>query len=132
MEEKYDTYAYFWVADFNCEPSKITAVIGLEPTRVVLKGESLTNGKTRQRSFWEFHSSLPRSESVQDAHLSNLMKALIPNAREIRELGLIYPTGINCVGYYSNVNPGFHMKKDLIQQCAQLELSIDFDLYNIN
>ena len=130
MEEIYETYAYFWVADFNCEPTEITDTIGLEPTRVVLKGEPLKNGKTRRRSFWEFHSSLPRSEAFQDAHLTNLMAELLPRVGSITEVGSRYAIGIDCVGYYTNVNPSFHMSAELIQQCAKLGVSIDFDLYN--
>lgn len=130
MEEIYNTYAYFWVADFDCAPADITQAIGLKPTNVVLKGEPLKNGKLRQRSFWELHSSLPRSEVFQDAHLTNLMSKLLPKVEAITKVGSRYVVGINCVGYYTNVNPGFHMSAELIKQCAQLGVSIDFDLYN--
>ena len=41
-----------------------------------------------------------------------------------------YDIGINCVSFYTNVNPGFYMSADLIRAYADLGLSIDFDLYN--
>jgi hypothetical protein len=128
--ELYDTYAYFWVADFDCEQTEITEKIGLEPTRVVLEGELLKTGRPRRRSLWEFHSSLPRTETFQDKHLEDLMGQLLPKELSIKEISMRFNTGISCVGYYQNVNFGFHMSAELLQQCAQLGLSVDFDLYN--
>lgn len=130
MEETFDTYAYFWVTNFDCNPLEITKAIGFEPTQVLLKGESLKNGRSRQHSFWEFHSSLPRTEPFQDAHLSNLLENLLSKRQQIKEIASKHTVGINCVGYYTNVNPGFHMSAELINQCAMLGVSIDFDLYN--
>ena len=130
MRDDYETYAYFWVADFDCKPEDITDSLRLEPTKVTLKGEPLTNGRSRRRSHWEYHSTLPRSEMFQDAHLSNLMVELLPRVNNIKKISTRYEIGISCVGYYTNVNPGFHMNIDLINQCAQLGVSIDFDLYN--
>ena len=42
-----------------------------------------------------------------------------------------YEIGINCVGYYYDTNPGFHMSADLINSCSTLGISIDFDLYTV-
>jgi len=132
MRENYDTYAYFWVSEFDCKPEEISKLLGLEPTIVKLKGEPFTHGRLRRRSSWEYHSTLPRSEIFQDKHLSNLMVELLPRVTKIKDIGNRHSIGISCVGYYTNVNPGFHMSKELINQCAQLGVSIDFDLYNSN
>jgi len=45
MVEIYDTYAYFWIQGFECDPAEISEGIGLEPNRVVLKGEQLKGGR---------------------------------------------------------------------------------------
>ena len=132
MEEKYDTYAYFYVADFECEPDEITHQMGITPTEVTLKGQLLKNGNTRKRSFWKFHSSLPRSEPYQDEHLSNLLPKLLPKKSVIDKLGEQYKVGINCVGFYTNTNSGFHLSAELISACAKLGVSVDFDLYNFS
>ena len=132
MEEKIETYAYFFVADFECNPSEITKALELEPTEVTLKGQPLTNGRPRKRSSWKVHSSLSREEPFQDAHLSNLVEKLLPKKQQIKEIASKFSVGINCVGYYKNVHPGFHLNKALIAQCAELNLDIDFDLYNFS
>jgi len=64
-----------------------------------------------------------------ESHLSNLMDVLDPKKEIIEEIQKKFETGINCVGFYTNSNPGFHMDKELIQRLAGLNLSIDFDLY---
>ena len=37
--------------------------------------------------------------------------------------------GINCVGYYTRENPGFHLSRKLQRKLALLDLEIDFDEY---
>jgi hypothetical protein len=130
--EEYNTYAYFWVGEFDCAPTEITDLLKIEPSRVTLKGEPLNPAThtVRKKSFWEFRSSLPTTEMYQDAHLENLLSVLTPLKNEIAQLQLKYETGISCVGYYTIVNPGFHLSAELIKSCAALNLCIDFDLYN--
>lgn len=129
IEEKYETYAYFWVSDFECESSEISKALKLLPSEVHLKGEPLSNNRVRKRSFWELHSTLPRTEIYQDEHISNLIDVLMPRKKEIVNLHLKYSLGINCVGYYTKVNPGFNFSAELIKSCAQLGIGVDFDLY---
>lgn len=130
--EEYDTYAYFWVEGFECSIDKISSILNLQPSDYHLKGDVISekNKRYRKRSSWEFQSTLPRSEPFQDSHLENLLSVLKDRKEAIAQLNNDYEVGINCVGYYTNVNPGFHMSADLIKSYAELGLSIDFDLYN--
>lgn len=130
--EKYDTYAYFWVENFDCSIQEINSILELEPTSFHLKGDLISEktNRTRKRNSWSFQSSLPRSEPFQDAHLENLLVTLKQRKSTIELLNSKYDVGISCVGYYTNVNPGFHLSADLIKAYAELGLSIDFDLYN--
>lgn len=131
MEEKYDTYAYFWIDGFECDPQEISDLLGLEASEVYLKGDLISDKSDRRRthSSWKYLSSLPREEPFQDSHLENLVKVLISKKEAINKLHQKYEAGINCVGYYTNVNPGFHLSAELIKACSELSLSIDFDLY---
>ena len=130
--EEYDTYAYFWVEDFECPIQEINSILDLEPTNFHLKGDLISekSNRTRSRSVWEYKSTLPRSEPFQDAHLENLLVVLKDKKSAIALLDRKYDIGINCVGFYTNVNPGFHLSAALIRAYADLGLSIDFDLYN--
>jgi len=131
MEEKLETYAYFYVSDFDCEPNEISKILELEPTEVFVKGELLNEKRDRRRlrSEWIYKSTLPLSEAFQDAHLENLINKLYKKKSKILELKSRYTIGINCVGTYINVNAGFNLSAELLLSCANLGVSIDFDLY---
>ena len=133
MEQEYDTYAYFWVSDFDCDPKVISDILGLKPSRSFKKGDLISDKSNHRRKFssWEYLSSLPRSEPCQDAHISNLIEVMLKKKDAIKILKEKYEIGINCVGYYHDANPGFHMSAELINSCSTLGISIDFDLYTV-
>jgi Domain of unknown function (DUF4279) len=64
-----------------------------------------------------------------DSHIDAILELIEPKLELVKELTTKYTVGINCVGYYTNANPGFHLSKPLIQRVAGLGLWIDFDLY---
>jgi hypothetical protein len=132
MNREYNTYAYYWVQGFECDHSEITGILNLEPTTIEVKGEPNKHIPNRniKENLWQFHSSLPRTEIFQDAHLVKLLESLLSRKAEILALSKKYECGINCVGYYTNVHPGFHLSSKLLRDSAELELDIDFDLYN--
>jgi hypothetical protein len=130
MTEKYETYAYFWVqGDFLI--SEITTILGVSPSVSNEKGDTMKYriGKKWDCGNWQLHSPLSRNEIYQDSHISALLKILKPKTELIFKIQSLYETGINCVGYYTNTHPGFHIDKETIQNLATLNLSIDFDLY---
>ena len=133
MDQEYNTYAYFWIEGFDCEPWVISDLLGLQPTRTFKKGDLISDkgDKRRKTSVWEYCSTLPRTEPCQDAHISNLLEVLLQRKETIIELKSKYDMGINCVGYYHNANPGFNMSAELINSCSEIGISIDFDLYTV-
>lgn len=128
MNEESETYAYFWVRGFE-QPSEISERLGLLPSNAWQKGEPGKYGQKMNNSGWEFRSPLPKDEVFLDAHISALINVLESKKGEIGALQRQYEVGINCVGYYKIANPGFHLDSTLIKKCADLNLSIDFDLY---
>ena len=132
MSQEYDTYAYYWVRGFECNHSNISEALNLQPTTIKVKGEESKHikGRNIKENVWQFHSSLPRTETFQDAHLVKLLESLLPRKSEILALNKKFESGINCVGYYTNSHPGFHLSSKLLSNLAKLELDIDFDLYN--
>jgi len=132
LEQEYETYAYYWIGQFNCKHEEISQFLGLEPTEIKIKGEPskyIPNRIVKENS-WILHSPLPKNEVFQDAHLAELVKVLVPKKEKVLALNEKYETGINCVGYYTNAHPGFGMSKKLISCLASLNVDIDFDLHN--
>jgi hypothetical protein len=137
MGERRETYAYLWIEGFQCDASEISAAMQLEPDETRREGDLIERrfDRTGQKHYWpksswSFRSSLPTDEISQASHIENLLDAIEPRSAEIMMLRESCEMGINCVGYYWGANPGFHLSEQLIQRCAALRLSIDFDLYN--
>lgn len=125
----FDTYAYFFVSNFAGSAQEISDLLQLEPSCTWLKGELNSRGRPQAFSRWEFHSPLPRTEVHQDRHLQALLDVLEPRRDRILEAVASFDCGLQCVGYYTDENPGFHMDAKLVSSLAALGLSVDFDLY---
>ena len=127
---RYDTYAYFYVFDFEGEASEISRKLELEPTETWLKGDAWLPNKPRPHSNWEIHSPVDRSEIFLDTHIKAVLDIIEPKRLkifELREQG--GDIGINCVGYYYSEHPGFHLSAELLSRLAAFSLDVDFDLY---
>ncbi|MFC7339676.1 DUF4279 domain-containing protein [Haloferula chungangensis] len=137
MGERRETYAYLWIEGFTCDPSEISLQMRLEPYETRNAGDLIQRrfDRTGQKHYWpkscwKFRSRLPITETFQSSHIANILEAVEPHSEVLRTLQKSCEVGINCVGYYWNSNPGFHLSADLIGRCARLGISIDFDLYN--
>lgn len=125
----FDTYAYFFVHGFDCPVQQISELLQLKPSSTWLKSEAGIAGRRRQFSNWELHSPLPRTEVFQDSHLKSLLEILESRREKVLQAISRYECGLQCVGYYTNENPGFHMEAGLVSRIAAFGLSVDFDLY---
>ena len=125
----FDTYAYFFVREFDGDPEQISDLLGLVPTRTWQRGELGVGGRQREFNNWELHSPLPRTEIFQDSHLAALLDILESERERVLSVISKFECGLQGVGYYTNENPGVHMSADLISRTAAFGLSIDFDLY---
>jgi hypothetical protein len=125
----FDTYAYFYVTDFECDATEISKQLQLVPTETRHKGDTINAHRKRLRNDWHLHSPLPRTENAQDRHLAALLELLESKREQVLKVSATYDCGISCVGYYTDENPGFHLDPDLISRLASFGLSVDFDLY---
>jgi hypothetical protein len=129
-------YAYLWIADFDCDFSEITRLMGLEPTEawnkgdvVVWKREGVVKERAWKFSSWALYSPLPRNNLLLDHHITALLGIIEPRKEVLtymRSQG--WTIGVNCVGEFT-ANPGAHLSAELISRCASLSLSVDFDFY---
>ena len=129
IEERYETYAYLWVREFDPPHSQISDLLGLEPTEAFVEGDPWIKDRKRPFSSWHLKSPLPRTEIFLDAHIEALFDILEPKRDRLAEVAAKYEVGMNCVGYYYSAHPGFHLSAEVVRRCADLNLSMDFDLY---
>lgn len=114
MTEKRETYAYLWIEADVLPHEEISKTLGLEPTRSWNKGDQGVH-RAQRRARWEFRSPVSTNEIFLEAHLAAVVEALQNKSEEIASLKKKYELGINCVGYYTNANPGFHLDPYLLQ-----------------
>ena len=129
MAETRDTYAYFFVRDFDCDTTDITRLLGFNPTESHNKNAPLPSGRPLKSASWKRVSDLPRDTVFVSEHVEALLPLLENHRDSIANAAAKYCAGLQCVGYYTAAHPGFHMDSDLIRRVAALNLSIDFDLY---
>jgi hypothetical protein len=129
VAETRDTYAYFWVTGFDCSIAEITQQMGIEPTRAWNKGDPGTYKRQMAFSGWDLYSPSPRGDKFIHEQLEALLPVLEERAAAVHSIAAKYDAGINCVGYFENYSPGFHLSKETVSRVAALGLSVDFDLY---
>jgi hypothetical protein len=127
---KYETYAYLKIRDFDCDYSEITKIMGIEATEAYNKGSYHPKAPQAKRktSLWALYSLKPRTEIFLDVHIESVLEQIEPRKEAIQVLAASYYVGIQCVGYYTNANPGFHLSNLITKRIAVLGLWVDFDL----
>ncbi|MCU1256501.1 MAG: hypothetical protein JWM83_2800 [Candidatus Angelobacter sp.] len=128
MGEVNECYAYFHVAgQFN--PSDLTRRLGVEPTRISVKGEVIPRTKMlRKFSRWELHSRLARTESFE-LHIADVLDQLDAKKAAFRELSIELGGQMELVGYFRVDYPGLVFERMIVERMAHYALSIDFDFY---
>lgn len=129
MGSSESAYAYFRVADEDLPLEEISSALCMEPTESWRKGDPGQYSPTRPDSGWCLYSQLPRTNLRIDEHVETLLSVLEKHATTIRAFSERFKTYLVCVGYYSDSSPGFFLSKDVIEQLANLGLSLDCDLY---
>lgn len=127
MEE---TGTYFGVFEFGNDPSIVTKIMGIAPSRSWVKGASIP-GKSkgvRTHSRWELKS--PDTTSDFNEQIKALLILLEGYRTQILNIKQKFKAGICCYGYYDEeYNPELHLSENTIQQLANFGLSVDFDIY---
>ena len=128
-----ETYAYFYIDGFACEPEAITTHLGVTPSKTWRAGDPHPKRKNHffERSGWQVESGLSRDTYDMAAPVSALVDVLLARFERFSSLPAHQAKGINCVGYYFSENPGFGLTPELAAKIAKLGLSVDFDLYNL-
>jgi len=128
-----ETYAYFFIHGFDCEPGDITTHLSLVPSRTWRKGDPYPRRKDHFFDYagWQLESGLPRDTYEMAAPVTALVDMLLARYDAFVSLPAHTKKGINCVGYYFSENPGFGLSAELAGKIAKLGLDIEFDLYNM-
>ena len=85
----FDTYAYFFVSGFEDEPSAITQLLEIEPTKTWKKGDDWLPVKKRPKNNRQLHSRQARSEPfLNQTSVTSFpsFEASVPDSRKLTSL----------------------------------------------
>src|ERR1044071_9484264 len=110
-----ETYAYFYVDGFECDPNAISAHLGIQPSKSWRAGDPhpTRNNHFFERSLWQIESGLPRDTYDMGAPVAAIVDMLLARFERFTSLPPHRAKGINCVGYYFSENPGFSLTPEL-------------------
>lgn len=126
------------VMDFECAPFEITRLLGLQPTVTWSKGEAKSKSGRGTQKFeengWAWSRKLQSTEGALDFNtlFADLLKEVGPVKDNFKRLPARTCVQLACVAYIRNGTPSFSLEEPIIQLLADINASVDFDLYCLN
>lgn len=132
---KYEFYVYLRIIDgkYLSLPEEITTITGIQPTRIWHKGDIRPKTIIREKeNGWELQSKLPKEKPLIE-HVEHLLSSIEQSHELFKTITARYYTELSCVVYFdeSESLPEIHFDSNLIKKLAELNVSIDIDLYGI-
>ena len=118
MADQTESYAYFFVVNFDCDHSDITQQLGFEPTEARNRRDA---SGAEYVSMWRYLLRSQNGESRASDGVASLLSTLELHANSIAAISEQYHTGITCVGRF-----GIELAPDLLQRISQLRVRFDF------
>lgn len=112
------------------EPEKITALLGIIPTKTWRVNDLVhpKAGVRRKSNGWSLKSKLDKSAEL-DEHIKSIFEQLQPSWQSLVEICQQYDAIIDCVAYGYKQIPAICLDKDIVRKTAELNAEIDVDIY---
>lgn len=121
-------YVYIAISDLTVHPDVITRILGVEPTKIDIKGDTVGKSKIKCKSNrWEY-----RVDASERFELEYLIKKLIRQFKDVRALKRAIGKGkghINCVFKSNDRTPTIEMSPEVLSWIAELKCSFWLDYY---
>lgn len=126
-----------YIFDFEIPFEEISKIIGIEPTSIRIKGEARTKNNILkiEENCWVLSSGLDEDQDFE-AHLNAIIEIIKQNLKGFKTVCKEYYTELSCIVKISEneeiSTPSIHLTKDAIGILAQINASIDYDIYLID
>lgn len=122
-------YAYLSIDEFSCSVDKLTERIGLQPTNGWQIGDIVPPLPVpRKCSAWQLKSRRPTSQEVEH-HVVDVLDQIRGREAVFQEIAKDLSIRMQCVGYYTEYNPGFQLKPEILKRLGDLGVTLDLDAY---
>ena len=134
IERRSPIRARFILAGFECPPSHVTALLGLEPDKAAEAGEvrQRQDGTTHvvKDSYWEL-AARTQSLCVED-YILELLDVVEPHGHKIDEVPGYTLRKFDVAVYVSNhqSNPSLSLEPGTMSRAAKLNVEIDVAFYH--
>lgn len=120
----------FVVTGFGDDPSIVTDLLKLEPTRVWRRGEPIPGRRSPPvaQEVWAVESLISTEESVA-AHFDWLLSELERCLVGAREVASRFEAHFSLYHHCSSFNTSFELPATLIRRAAAIGVGIEFDMY---
>lgn len=132
ISNKNEIRAYFSIYPNEILPENITEKVGLQPSGTHLKGQHISSNSSHQYKdhLWEIKSQLNSSADIQ-AHVINILDQLRPFKKRIIQTTKSMSKELALTIFYYESRPSMHFTRGIIEELAEYELEMDFDIYFI-
>ena len=121
-------YVYIAISELKVHPDEITAILGVKPTKIDIKGEFVGSSKVRCKSNrWEL-----RINASTRFELEFLAKKLLGKFKNIEALKKAIAKGkghFSCVFWSNDRTPTIEMSSETLAKIAALNCSFWLDYY---
>lgn len=134
INENYVTLKLF---DFACSPVQISNILGIEPTKIGVKGQEYSIGpednkqkKVWPYNYWEFRVKKKDNTWISE-HVDHFISQVLSQKKsKLKEVIATCEAELSIVlYYYSGSNPGFHFSNKNLQLIAEIGAELDLDIY---
>jgi len=127
---EFEISVLFELRGSELEPEKITALLGIIPTKTWRVNDLVhpKAGVRRKSNGWSLKSQLDQSADL-DEHIKSIFEELQPSWQSLVEICKQYDAMISCTVYRYKLTPSIYFDKDIVRKTAELNAQIDVDLY---
>ena len=121
------------ITDFSCDPTEISKLLNIEPSRTWLKGDPI--GQKGFRKYKEngliMEFKQQKAGETPSQLLDRLLTVVAPNTDKFKDLPAGTVVEISTIIYLYDSTFGLNLSSDQIKALANLNASIDVDLYRL-
>ncbi len=126
-----ETRVYLWFMNYGEDATGVTRLIGMKPTSIGIPGQPNAQfPKMIHRVHkWQLYSPLDSSAHIE-RHFEALLHLIESHKEAIKAATELWSSGLNAAVYYhQDFTPGIHLSAKTLKLVADMNLSIDLDLY---
>jgi hypothetical protein len=123
--------------DFDVSPAEMSSRLGMAPSSAGAKGDlaqthsGRVTSRVYQRSFWTIQSGLS-SSATYEQHVRNILDAVGPMSRRLRELEPPIVKEIYCSVIPDGALPLFQLQNETLARVAETGCGIVVDVLHID